>query len=228
MCGRYSLRSNVVPVRFQEVGIDWTGAPRFNVAPGQRAPVIRNLDNQIKWTELRWGWLPRSTEKIGVGVRVINARAETVNSKPLFRSAFRHRRCLIPADGFYEWKAEGRTRLPWRFVRRDGGPLLFAGLWELSRSSSTPEVFEETFIILTTRPNAVTSAIHDRMPVVLSEESADQWLDPNSGALGLEWLCLPLPDEALLRYRVGLAVNSVHSNSEACLRPAPEQTEWEF
>ena len=77
-------------------------------------------------------------------------------------------------------------------------------------------------------PNAVTSAIHDRMPVVLSEESADQWLDPNSGALGLEWLCLPLPDEALLRYRVGLAVNSVHSDSEACLRPAPEQTEWEF
>lgn len=228
MCGRYSLARREMPWAFQEVGVTWDGASRYNVGPMQRAPVIRRREGRASIEELRWGLIPGWAKDTRIAARCINARAETVAEMPAFRAAFRSRRCLIPADGFYEWQVDGRQRLPWRFVRRDQQPLLFAGLWERWTPESNPEVCEETFTLLTTTPNAEASRIHDRMPVVLQGESATRWLEPETGIDALRSMCLPMADGELEIFRVSPMVNSVRNDSEECLRRVVAQAELEF
>ena len=193
--------------------------PRYNVAPMQKAPVVRLQNGLPVVHDLRWGLIPSWAKDSKLATQCINARSETVAEKPTFRSAFQQRRCVIPADGYYEWVAEAKLKLPWRFVLQSGRPMLFAGLWELWTPKERPEVREETFTVLTTASNRDASKIHDRMPVVLREEQALTWLAPDASKDQLLELCKPLPDGSLQAYRVGLVVNSASHETPECVQP---------
>ena len=177
MCGRYSI--GVSPEELEEVFeapiSGQIALPRWNVAPTQDAPVVVVDQSGERGTRaLRWGLVPRWAEDSG-GARWINARAESVSSKPAFREAFECRRCLIPADGFYEWVQRGARKQPYWIHHCQGGLLGFAGLWE--RWQPRADEALETFTILTTTPNALVAPLHDRMPVVLEPEAWTAWLD---------------------------------------------------
>jgi putative SOS response-associated peptidase YedK len=225
MCGRYSLARGEAPWSFAEVRVEWNGKPRYNVGPMQRAPVIRRRGGRAEIDELTWGLIPSWSRDTTIAARCINARSETVASQPAFRSAFARSRCLVPADSFYEWQAEGRVKLPWRFLRKDAAPLLFAGLWESWSPPTEPERPVETFTVLTTQPSGDILPVHDRMPVILSGPAAAVWLDPKSGSEDLLRLCMPLPEGTLRRYRVTPRMNSVAFDTPECLLPVESQAE---
>ena len=179
MCGRFLLHT---PVDTLQRAFGFAERPnlrpRYNIAPTQTVPIVRQKDGGGRELALvRWGLIPSWAKEAGIGGRLINARAETVAEKPAFRGAFRKRRALVPADGFYEWrKREGdRPKQPLLVRRRDGQPFAFAGLWEHWRG---PEGEVETCTILTTEANAALAPIHDRMPVILDPACYDRWLDP--------------------------------------------------
>ena len=151
--------------------------PRYNIAPTQQVPVIRlRADASRELSLLRWGLVPSWAQDPSIGQRMINARAETVASKPSYRAAFRRRRCLVPADGYYEWQKAGRAKQPYYIRLRDEPLFAMAGLWE--QWHDTGGELWETFAIITTEANQATRAIHDRMPVILSQQDYAQWLDP--------------------------------------------------
>ena len=181
MCGRCSQAKlqTEIALEWGEVRIELK-KPRFNIAPGQAAPVVRLADGALTVSDdVRWGLIPSWAKDAKIAFQCINARSETVADKPAFRSAFKAKRCLVPADGFYEWQPVGKLKQPWRFVRNDGGPLLFAGLWEAWQPATGNELVH-TFTVLTTTPNAVTAPVHDRMPVILDGSAASRWLDPKT------------------------------------------------
>jgi putative SOS response-associated peptidase YedK len=180
VCGRYRLsrRKQLVDEYFGCVSGEEDWNPRYNVAPTQSVPVIRqNSKEPVRELSLvRWGLIPSWATDPSVAARMINARSETANVKPAFRDALKSRRCLIPADGFYEWQRMGKTKQPFCFEAAEGELFAFAGIWDRWRDSSGHAV--ETCSILTTTPNAVTPAVHDRMPVILDPDTYDLWLDP--------------------------------------------------
>ena len=149
---------------------------RYNIAPMSAAFMVRSEDSLPVACTALWGLIPSLAKDAKIAASCINARSETAAEKPAFRSAFKKRRCLIPADGFFEWERRDKVKLPWRFVRPDGSPFFFAGLWEAWHPPTAPESCIETFTILTTTPNAVVAPIHDRMPVILDASGADRWL----------------------------------------------------
>lgn len=224
MCGRYSLTlqgKKIVHGELNEVAIQLrTLAPRFNIAPGQTAPVIRMEDGRPRVTNLRWGLIPSWAKDPKIAWQCVNARSETVSSKPAFRSAFRKRRCLIPATGFFEWQSVNGKKQPWHFFRPEGDLIEFAGLWETwTPPGETAPI--ETFAICTTAPNRVAAPIHDRMPVILSEESANAWLDPASPAESLGAVMVPAPDDLLACYRVSPVVSNARNDVPECVEPVP-------
>lgn len=223
MCGRYSLTKGEFVIDLGPVRVKVRSPRRYNVAPMQRSPVVRLCDGQLVADDLRWGLIPAWAKDTKLAAQCINARSETVADKPAFRSAFKSRRCLVPADGFYEWVTEGKQKLPWRFVRRDGEPFLMAGLWECWQPKEHPEVREETFTVLTTTPNAVTAPVHDRMPVILGSDAAWRWLAPETTREQLAALCVPCPDDVLATFRVSQTVNSARNDTPDCAAPIPEQ-----
>ena len=151
---------------------------RWNIAPTDEAIVVVERDDRRALTEYRWGLIPHWSEDARIASRTFNARAESVATMPAFRESFRRRRCLVPVDGFYEWRRlEGGGRQPYRIFRADGRPLALAGLWAGWRNPETGEV-RRTFTIVTTTPNRVVAELHDRMPVVVPEDAWDTWLDP--------------------------------------------------
>src|SRR5271165_3736065 len=172
MCGRYRLsrRKQLVDEYFDTVsdGCEWT--PRYNIAPTQPVPVIRqNPKEPIRELSLmRWGLIPSWAKDSAVGAKMINARSETAGTKPAFRDALQSRRCLIPADGFYEWQRVGKTKQPYCFEVGNAQMFVFAGIWDRWKDPSGN--WMKTCSILTTTPNAVTSAVHDRMPVILDSD----------------------------------------------------------
>ena len=188
MCGRYSITTDPDALRLIfGVRVVQNLIPRWNVAPTQEVPVVReDRGGARELTIMRWGLVPSWSKDIGIGAKLINARAETVAEKPTFRAAFRHRRCLVPADGFYEWQAIGGRKQPWRVVRHDRAPFAFAGLWELWEGTGEGSALE-TFSIVTTEANATLRNIHSRMPVMLFEEAQFKtWLagtPPEASAL---------------------------------------------
>ena len=205
MCGRYALASSTdelveafdVPVPTFE----W--APRYNVAPSQRAPVVAEDSRGRRMGLLTWGLAPGWMDDPGPGF--INARSESVHTKPAFRDAFERRRCLVPADGFYEWAQEGRGKVPHWLHPAGGGVLSFAGLWDTwSRPGADPR---HTFTILTTGANGEVRPIHDRMPVVIVPDSRDAWLSRDTDSAALRALLRPAPDGAFLVRRVSTRVN---------------------
>ena len=220
MCGRYSLTSPLEAVRQL---FDVTGggnlAPRYNIAPTQTVPVVRRDDaapSGRELAQLTWGLVPSWAKDPAMGARLINARAETVAEKPSFRSAYRRRRCLVPADGFYEWKKENGGKQPYRIAFADNRPFAFAGLWEHWQGKDGSEI--ESFTIITTDSNATSEPIHDRMPVILPHEDAvDAWMFGEADPDRLKALLRPAPDDYLAVSRVSQLANSVKNDGPELL-----------
>jgi putative SOS response-associated peptidase YedK len=217
MCGRYSLTQQEWDIDLGSVKVSIRTRKRYNIGPMQKAPVIRFREDQAVVEELRWGLIPSWAKDTKLAASCINARSETVAEKPAFRSAFKSRRCLVPADGFYEWVAQGKLKLPWRMVLKSGEPMLFAGLWECWQPKEQPAVREETFTVLTTTPNQEAGRIHDRMPVILKREDALVWLRPETTKEQLLSLCVPAPDGCLDTFRVSPVVNSARNDVPECV-----------
>jgi len=222
VCGRYTLSVPAETIA-QHFGLEAVPdlAPRFNIAPTQAAPVVRlSTVREAPVLELlRWGLVPAWAKDASGAGRLINARAETAADKPSFRSALRRRRCLVPADGFYEWRAQGGAKQPYRITRPDGAPFAFAGLWERWGEGAEPL---ETFTILTTDANAALRPLHDRMPVILDPADYALWLDPTAVDPALvQPLLVPAPDDLLTYVPVGRAVNSVANDDPTLVRPIP-------
>ncbi len=220
MCGRYSLTTpgDVLAEIFALSEVP-NLSPRWNIAPTQSVPVIRSDAHGRRVDALRWGLVPSWAKDLSIGSRMINARSETVASKPSFRHAFRRRRALVPADGFYEWQKTEDGKVPTRIQRRDGGPLALAGLWERWSVGDGEPVL--TFTILTTSPNATLRPIHDRMPVVLAARDWAQWLDADvQNPAALLPLLVPCPDGDLETFPVSRHVNSPRNDDPECALPA--------
>ena len=222
MCGRYSHARTKA-----EIDLEWgqvrieLKTPRFNIAPTQMAPVIRLKDGVPVVDSLRWGLIPFWAKDAKVAFSGINARSETVAEKPMFRAAFQARRCLIPADGFYEWLRKGKLKIPFRFVRPTGGSFVFAGLWESWKPSEAP-IAIETFTILTTTPNVVVAPIHNRMPVVFDSSRASRWLHPDLKKDELLEMLKPAEDGFFNRVQVSPTVNSARNDVPQCIEVAKE------
>jgi putative SOS response-associated peptidase YedK len=217
MCGRYSLTTPVEGLRhlFQFPEQPNLG-PRYNIAPTQDAPVLRRgEDGAVHLASLRWGLIPPWAKDKSVGARFINARGETIATQSAFRDAFDHRRCLVPADGFYEWRKEGKQKQPFRFHLADDLPFCFAGLWERWRDRETRTVIE-SFTIITTDANELVAPIHNRMPVMLQRHDMAQWLEGTSAAK----LLRPYPAEQMRAYPVSTVVNAWQNESPECFAPA--------
>jgi len=221
-CGRYRLsrRKQLVEEYFDcgSDGADWV--PRFNIAPTQPVAVIRQNPKEPRRELflLRWGLIPSWAKDASAAAQMINARSETAATKPAFRDALKSRRCLIPADGFYEWQRAGKTKQPYCFEVNNGELFAFAGLWDRWKDPSGDWI--KSCSILTTTPNAVTSAIHDRMPVVLHPDCYDLWLDPSMTDMQVVSELLKPCDARLMRsYPVSTRINYVANDDEECSRP---------
>jgi putative SOS response-associated peptidase YedK len=222
MCGRYRLsrRKQIVEEYFNSVSGEQDWAPRFNIAPTQPVPIIRqNPKGPIRELSLvRWGLIPSWAKDPSVGATMINARSETASTKPAFRDALRSRRCLIPADGFYEWVRTGKVRQPYCFEVNEGKLFAFAGIWDRWKDASDKTI--ETCSILTTTANAVTAAVHDRMPVILDPDGYDLWLDPGMRDVRAASELLKPYDARLMRsYPISTRINHVANDDAECSRP---------
>ncbi len=247
MCGRYTLKASAQelieafelahddgldlapdpaserpPVPLGAPPLTWS--PRFNIAPTQSLPIIANVPGPRLIRFARWGLVPSWAKDPKIGSRMINARSETVADKPSFRSPFRRQRCLVPADGFYEWQRVGKAKRPMHIGLDGGGLFAMAGLWErwLPRDApgdAAPEPLH-TFTVLTTTPNPLLAPIHDRMPVILPRDAWDLWLSPDDpGRSALQPLLTPYPAEAMATFEVDTLVNSARNDVPACAAP---------
>jgi putative SOS response-associated peptidase YedK len=218
MCGRYYRRSDKQRIADAfRVGVPPTFdiLPSYNIAPQSFQPVVR-LDaetNQRELALLRWGLIPFWAKDAKIAYSTINAKAETLATAPAFREALRRRRCLVPADGFYEWqKLDAKTKQPWAIALRDGSPLAFAGLWETWKDKTTGQPLE-TYTIITTEPNELTSGLHNRMPVILAPRDYDRWLAPADPARLPVDLLRPFDADLMTTWKVSPAVGNVRNNS---------------
>jgi putative SOS response-associated peptidase YedK len=223
MCGRFTL-FEPDKVIAKEFGVS-AFAPRspcYNIAPSQPITVVRATPTGSgrEIALLRWGLIPSWSKEPAIGNRLINARAETASQKPSFRTAFRRHRCLIPANGFYEWQRLERGKQPFYIRMHDERLFAFAGLWD--RWESPDKGVIETCTILTTTANAVLSPIHDRMPVILPPGEYDRWLDPALKDLdSLAPLLVPFPAEDMFAFPVSPRVNAPSNDDEGCIAPLP-------
>ncbi|MGA8042505.1 MAG: SOS response-associated peptidase [Terracidiphilus sp.] len=225
MCGRFARKST------QEVLAEWFGleldempwfAPSYNAAPQSVQPVVRQGRDtgRREMALLRWGLIPFWARDAKIGYSTINARAEEAASKPAFREAMKKRRCLVPADAFYEWqRLDPRTKRPFAIANKNGRPFALAGLWESWRPKEGEPL--ETFTILTTDANEVMEPIHDRMPVILEPNDYDRWLEPGDPAHPPLDLLRPCPAEELSVWPVSSRVGNVRNNDPQLLDPEP-------
>lgn len=223
MCGRFAMTLPPEAMR-RLYGYAETPnfPPRYNIAPAQPiAVVIADLDGARHFRLVRWGLIPAWSKDGSTASLLFNARAETAADKPSFRGAMRHRRCLVPADGFYEWRRQGKDRQPFFVRRRDRAPLAFAGLWETWMGADGSEI--DTGAILTTTPNALMARLHDRMPVILAADDWAAWLD-NAGHRPAEVAALlrPFADDALEAVPVSELVNAVRNDDQRLIEPLAE------
>jgi putative SOS response-associated peptidase YedK len=218
MCGRYSITTNPEAMRqlFRFLNPTPNLPPHYNAAPTQQLPVVRrDRSGARELAQLRWGLIPAWAKDQKIGYSMINARAETVAEAPAYRAAFQWRRCLVAADGFYEWRQEGKQTKPYRFTLKDGALFAFAGLWERwrkhPRAGQDPDPGGdaplETFTIIVTQANDLVRKIHDRMPVIIDPIDYDAWLEATDTAIPMA-LLQPYPAERMRSYPVGQRVNS--------------------
>lgn len=222
MCGRFTL--TVDPADLQEA-FYWVNfgntslSPRYNIAPTQGVAVVTN-NGENKLDFFTWGLVPFWAKDPSIGSRMINARAETLAVKPSFRNAFKRRRCLILADGFYEWKKipDNKIKIPTYIRLKDGKPFAFAGLWENWHSPDGSQILSTT--IITTQPNDLVKPIHNRMPVILPEDSYQAWLTPDEiSTINFDSLLGPYPSDLMEAYPVSRRVNNPSYDSPECIQP---------
>ncbi len=223
MCGRFTLRSrlNLLLQQFALEGDEDRESfdPRYNIAPTQEVFAVRSrVAGQRELASFRWGLVPSWADDLKIGVRMINARSETIASKPSFAAAFKRRRCLIPGDGFYEWKKTGQAKQPYLIELADGGLFGFAGLWESWQPERGPTI--ESCTIITTAANDLMHELHERMPVILSPGDYEAWLDPeNSDRGGLLKLLDAFPGDQMRTTPVRPFVNNVRNQGPECAEP---------
>jgi len=225
MCGRVTIQTPALALarEFALTGIRTAlERPRYNLAPTQLMPVVIN-DGTRMLDAYRWGLIPSWAKEASIANKLINARGETVAEKPSFRSALKRRRCLVLVDGWFEWKQSTKPKTPYYFHREDGLPMAFAGLWEEWTAPDTGEVLR-TCTLITTGPNALMAPIHDRMPVILSPEARERWLDPEPlEASVLQPLLVPNEHEPLEAWEVARVVNSPTNDVVACVERVASQ-----
>jgi putative SOS response-associated peptidase YedK len=222
MCGRYRLsrRKQLIEDHFDSVSDEPDWSVRYNIAPTQPVAVIRQHPKKPvrELSLVRWGLIPSWAKDPSGAARMINARSETADSKPAFRDALKSRRCMIPADGFYEWMRTGKMKQPYCFEVNEGELFAFAGIWDRWKGPSGDMI--ETCSILTTTPNAVTAPVHDRMPVILDPDSYDLWLDPGMTNVAAASDLLKPCDARLMRcFPVSTRVNHVANDDQECSAP---------
>jgi putative SOS response-associated peptidase YedK len=221
MCGRYTLTSAPEAIRALFRYAEQPNFPsRYNIAPTQPIAIVRLVDGKRQFALVRWGLLPSWVRDPKAFSLIINARGEGIADKPAFRNAIKRRRCLIPADGFYEWKAGAPRKQPYFIHAKSGEPLAFAGLWETWMGPNGEEV--DTAAIITTGANETLSPLHDRMPVIISPESFNAWLgkgeiEGNTDAKIAEMLIRSAPDDLLEAYPVSTDVNRVANDNPKLL-----------
>ena len=220
MCGRFTRKEN-----FQNLAallglpIPPPLAPRYNIAPSQLVACVRtNFEtSEYEFVELKWGLVPFWAKDASIGNKLINARGETVAEKPSFRRAFKHQRCWVLADGYYEWKREGKSKQPYYIRFKDHRLFAFAGLWERWEKQE-PAI--ESCSLITTGPNTLMEPIHNRMPVILEERSYSSWLSPGlQNTVYLSGLLEPYESEEMEAYPVSVMVNNPRNDSETCIQP---------
>lgn len=221
MCGRFSqgTPADILAQLFQLADIpSWT--PRYNIAPTQLVPtvVVTSEHPSRQFRAWRWGLIPSWAKDPSIGSRMINAQAETASTNPAFRAAFRRRRCLMLADGFYEWQQLGRRKQPFHVRMRDGTPFAFAGLWEHWKGPDGAAI--DSCTLLTTEPNDLIRTFHHRMPVILDPKEYDLWLDPGiQEPQRLQPLLRPYSSEVLAAYPVSTRVNNPANDTPDCIQP---------
>lgn len=220
MCGRFAqhrspgalgefLRAQVAPEP------DWR--PRYNVAPSTPVLALALRNGVRRLDRYRWGLVPAWSKTARSTYATFNARAETVATAPAFRAAYRRRRCVVPADGWYEWQTRDGAKRPWYLYRADGAPLLFAGLWEYWESEGAEPL--ESCTIIVTAASASLASIHDRMPVILEPEQLDLWLDPQAPRDAVDALLRPAADGVIGAHPVAPRVNNVRNDDPSCVEP---------
>jgi putative SOS response-associated peptidase YedK len=217
VCGRYTLASDADELveAFDVPPPTFEHSPRYNIAPSQNAPVVAADRHGRRIGLLSWGLVPGWVDEPRPGI--INARSESLTEKPSFREAFERRRCLVPADGFYEWKKEGRAKVPYWIRPRDRSVMSFAGIWERwTRPGAEPR---HSFAIITTDANEDVAAIHDRMPVVIAPADRDRWLRRATDASALLRMLSPAPAESLTSHAVSTRVNRPTEDDAGLIEP---------
>jgi putative SOS response-associated peptidase YedK len=218
MCGRYAtfLPADAIAALFKIAGPMPNWAPTWNMAPTRSAPVVRRHPetHERRLDLLRWGLVPHWIKDLKETRQPINARSETIAATPMFRDAFARRRCLVPADAFYEWQEVDGAKLPWAIAREDGAPLVFGGIWEGWRAPDGSVI--RSFTIATTSACPALRHLHERMPVVLEQDDWPVWLGETAGDVSR--LLRPSP-VGFRTWRVGTAVNNVRNDAAALLEP---------
>lgn len=225
MCGRYTSRTPAADLA-EYFGVDEVVATelgeRFNVAPTDEVYAVATSEHGRRLGTFRWGLVPFWAKDLKVGAKMINARAESLVDKPAFRRPLERRRCIIPADGFYEWeRISERQKQPWYITRVDRKPFAFAGMWDSWRpNKGTEQGKVRSCVIITGEPNEAVARLHDRMPVMLPPEVWDAWLDPDNHDLAsLSSLLVPAPADLLELMPVGTGVNDVRNDSPELIEP---------
>jgi putative SOS response-associated peptidase YedK len=223
MCGRYAITSAPEAIRRLFGYVEQPNfPPRYNVAPTQPIPIVRLVDGKRRFALVRWGLVPSWVKDPKAFALLINARGESVNDKPAFRNAMKYRRCLIPADGFYDWQRQGKGGRPFYVSRKGGGPFAFAGLWETWSGPNGEEM--ESAAIVTTGASRLIAHIHERMPVMLEPEAFDLWLDCGKvDAQTASVLIAPAREDRLQLHEVSVAVNAVANDDASLIEPPPPQ-----
>jgi putative SOS response-associated peptidase YedK len=225
MCGRFTAS-----FEFREIKLLFNlqrdiplFARRYNIAPSQEVPVIVQNDGVNELKPMKWGLVPSWAPDPEIGNRLINARAETLTEKPSFRRLVQQRRCLIPADGFYEWRREGNHKVPVWIHLKDKKPFAFAGLWDMWRDAEGETIY--TFTIITTVPNALLRPLHNRMPVIFDKLLAKQWLDPVFGPSDatLAAVLAPFPSALMEAHDVSPSVNKPENETPDCISPVADR-----
>jgi putative SOS response-associated peptidase YedK len=223
MCGRYtiSVEEEALLARFKVWENLGQHSPRYNVAPTQRNPVVLvNKENKRIMTPMRWGLIPSWAKEEAIGNKMINARKETIAQKPSFKTAFMKRRCLVPADGYYEWKkpTTPRRRTPFRIVLKSGEVFAFAGLWDVWKNEEGEVI--PSYTLITTEADDVVRKIHPRMPVILKPDNEDEWIDPTpKDPRTLNELLEPYPSDLTEMYEVSPLVGKASIDVESLIKP---------
>ncbi|NMO94639.1 SOS response-associated peptidase [Paenibacillus lemnae] len=225
MCGRFTLT-----VTWEELmnhflidaeSLPPFHTPKYNVAPTQMVAAVIHDGRSRRIGQLRWGLIPSWAKDASAAAKMINARSETLENKPAYKTPFLRKRCLIPADSFYEWKKQDALKIPYRICRKDGGIFSMAGLYDIWTAPDGSRVSSCT--VITTTPNQLMEPIHNRMPVILDREHEDLWLNRNASADELKSLLIPYPDDDMQAVRVSMTVNSVRNDSPECIQSVTEE-----